>query len=366
MDFGGMSDKFIGLHVKKIDYNFFHYFWILSDFTRDNVLNGERTAVILCRNVRIGSYKYDPTERIVFTNKGCRIVAPSVKRPEELSILNIQTSEIIKILYCFDKKLSIIYLFVMPSCAAYIRESLEMAPNPQNGPYFNPYSHNSALKRIVFILEDAGPEIKEKLKAIYLAHVLEEIQYFEANELLVQSYNEPSSTPSQSNVSAIRNDTQNLLIYPKVGKGRISINTNDYCCLAIDQYLNDVIIDYYIKYLLLEVLTEEQRERTHVFSTFFYKRLTTLDKTRPKLSEKDAKLTAAQKRYQRVSKWNKDVDLFKKDFIIIPINEQSHWFLAIICYPRLMGPVTVEGERPVKTPLVKRAKKNGEYLLSFL
>lgn len=37
------------------------------------------------------------------------------------------------------------------------------------------------------------------------------------------------------------------------------------------------------------------------------------------------------------------MDLFQKDFIIIPINEQSHWFLAIICFPSLIGPVTMDG-----------------------
>lgn len=46
-------------------------------------------------------------------------------------------------------------------------------------------------------------------------------------------------------------------------------------CLAQDQLLNDVIIDFYIKYLCNAVLTPEQREKTYVFSCFFYKRLTT-------------------------------------------------------------------------------------------
>lgn len=64
-----------------------------------------------------------------------------------------------------------------------------------------------------------------------------------------------------------------LLIYPP-GKGGLPINTEDYLCLAQDQFLNDVIIDFYLKYLLLN-LPKEQQEKVHVFSTFFYKRLTT-------------------------------------------------------------------------------------------
>lgn len=68
-------------------------------------------------------------------------------------------------------------------------------------------------------------------------------------------------------------EIRKILIYPP-GVGGISINTEDYMCLAQDQFLNDVIIDFFIKYLFNECITPQQREKTHVFSTFFYKRLT--------------------------------------------------------------------------------------------
>lgn len=69
-------------------------------------------------------------------------------------------------------------------------------------------------------------------------------------------------------------EIKQLLTYPPEGRGRISINTEDYVCLAQDQFLNDVIIDFYLKYLV-EQLPSEQKAKVHVFSTFFYKRLTT-------------------------------------------------------------------------------------------
>lgn len=68
-------------------------------------------------------------------------------------------------------------------------------------------------------------------------------------------------------------EVKQLLIYPP-GVGGLSINTEDYLCLAQEQFLNDVIIDFYLKYLVLN-LPEEKKEKVHVFSTFFYKRLTT-------------------------------------------------------------------------------------------
>lgn len=96
-----------------------------------------------------------------------------------------------------------------------------------------------------------------------------------------------------------------------------------------------MIIDFYLKYLTSEVLSEEDQNRTHVFSTYFYKRLTSPHSQGPVNKE----LTAAQKRHARVSKWSKNVNIFEKDFIVIPINEHAHWFLAMICFPGLVGKV---------------------------
>lgn len=121
--------------------------------------------------------------------------------------------------------------------------------------------------------------------------------------------------------------------------------------------MNDVIIDFFLSYLKHEMLSAEERQRTHIFSQFFYKRLTTMS-TRQR-HDKDAKLTASQKRHARVKKWTKNVNLFEKDYIIIPINEQSHWFLAIICFPALKGPVTYDGGIPVK-PLPLHRKRTTE------
>jgi len=42
-------------------------------------------------------------------------------------------------------------------------------------------------------------------------------------------------------------------------------------------------------------------------------------------------------RRRACSKWTKDIDIFKKDFIIIPINIDMHWCLAIVCNPGKLG-----------------------------
>lgn len=88
--------------------------------------------------------------------------------------------------------------------------------------------------------------------------------------------------------------------------------------------LANVRIIVSIRWLLLTKLTEEQRNKVHLFSTFFYKRLTCKPKKmrRHHPVEDDPRLSAAEKRHARVKSWTKGVDIFDKDFIIIPINEQ--------------------------------------------
>ena len=34
-----------------------------------------------------------------------------------------------------------------------------------------------------------------------------------------------------------------------------------------------------------------------------------------------------------VKKWTKKVDIFSKDFLIVPVNYKLHWSLGIVCYP---------------------------------
>ena len=105
-----------------------------------------------------------------------------------------------------------------------------------------------------------------------------------------------------------------------------------------DVFLNDIIIDFYVTYLFFSVLAQEDRPTVHVFSTMFFKRLATAPIKVSKCNsfEKDFTLNQAQKRHLRVKGWTKNVDLFEKDLIIIPICEHSHWFLVIVIKPGLL------------------------------
>lgn len=142
---------------------------------------------------------------------------------------------------------------------------------------------------------------------------------------------------------------------PNATRSAISISVQDYECLGCDEYLNDRIIEFYIEYLQLEVLSAEQRAKTHMFNTFFYRAFT--DRP-PRGAIKTERLTPAQERHARVKKWTRNVNIFDKDFIIVPINSGAHWFLAIVCFPLLKTPVYMHSGE------VAKEKKRGLGLTS--
>lgn len=88
--------------------------------------NDKLTARIKAERIYLGTYKYEPTEEVVFTCKGLRLMAPHCQHPKEKVILNIQKSEIAKIVCNFAQK-SVLVIYVLNTCGKYIRETLGMS-----------------------------------------------------------------------------------------------------------------------------------------------------------------------------------------------------------------------------------------------
>jgi len=107
--------------------------------------------------------------------------------------------------------------------------------------------------------------------------------------------------------------------FPQNESEKITITSKDYQCLESSEFLNDVIIDFYLK--ARQKSNQDIEKKAHIFSTFFYERLSF------HLS-KDNNVDG----YDRVKKWTKKVNIFEKDFIVVPVNEKLHWYLCIICY----------------------------------
>lgn len=63
-------------------------------------------------------------------------------------------------------------------------------------------------------------------------------------------------------------------------------------------------------------LSDKDKDRTYVFNTYFY---TTL--TKPVNILANQSLSRSEIRHNKIKKWTKNVDVFKKDFLFIPINK---------------------------------------------
>ncbi|EFJ40743.1 hypothetical protein VOLCADRAFT_99390 [Volvox carteri f. nagariensis] len=132
---------------------------------------------------------------------------------------------------------------------------------------------------------------------------------------------------------------------PRGGVGSITVRVEDLMQLQPDEMLNDTCIEFFLKHrfawgplfdgTLLEPtsryiesrLSADVQQRFHIFSPFFF----------TKLLEKHSGLAGctliAEEDHNLVKRWTKNVDLFSKDYIVVPINGQQHWSLVIICHP---------------------------------
>ena len=134
-------------------------------------------------------------------------------------------------------------------------------------------------------------------------------------------------------------DTDKLCEFPLGKSPSVTVTFQDYKTLEHDTFLNDIIIDFYLTYLHENMLNKEDAPNVYMFSTMFYKRMLTQPSSKslkPDSFEKNSNLSAAQKRHMRVRGWTKNVELFSKDMIIIPICEHSHWYLVIVIKPGLI------------------------------
>ncbi|RZF40329.1 hypothetical protein LSTR_LSTR006938 [Laodelphax striatellus] len=318
--------------------------------------DSEWPVALDCRTVRIGSYKVPPNDRVYITLRGIYITIPAIVC-ENVKI-GIPWESIVKILAHFGKGMPVIFIYTTAPMGAKIRKMLGMT-DKNNFPYYDPASANESQRRITLLPENISNDCNDLLKKLFLnleRTEYEELSQNEANDILVRA--SPKEVQNQVQKAVVNttprlpNEIQTIMVYPPPpAKGGIPINTEDYACLGEDQFLNDVIIDFYLKYLHQHYLSEKDQSRTHILSTFFYKRLTTKPtSSRRSLHnpvENDPKASAAEKRHSRVKSWTKHVDIFNKDFIIIPINEHSHWFLAVICFPGLTGAVDFDTNQPI-------------------
>ena len=92
-------------------------------------------------------------------------------------------------------------------------------------------------------------------------------------------------------------------------KFNINMTRGKLLCLNKFKWLNDEVINFY-----MNLLGERKTKlKCHFFNTFFY-----------------TKFEKNKYDYESVSRWTKNIDLFEKDKIFVPIHLGTHWVLAVI------------------------------------
>lgn len=137
--------------------------------------------------------------------------------------LDIQMSEIVKVIYHSLNSLHVVFLYTKPSCGKYVRSKLDMTGDGKDksefqrschslhifnpiyisaAAYYNPLSLNETQKRIIFLMDHFTEEYKSTIASIFKKPILEEILTRDANELLLRATGAPPSVQTAVNAVA--------------------------------------------------------------------------------------------------------------------------------------------------------------------
>jgi len=100
------------------------------------------------------------------------------------------------------------------------------------------------------------------------------------------------------------------LLYPSDSLNQIHIKQADLDRLEPEEFLNDTIVDFALRFYIDTL----GNQKFYAFNSFFYKAL-------------------SQNGYAKVMSWNSKINIFEKDYLLIPIFGEEHWSLAVVCYP---------------------------------
>ncbi|XP_059124264.1 sentrin-specific protease 6 isoform X2 [Peromyscus eremicus] len=338
------------------------------------------SVILNCRSIRVGTQFRLLVEPVIFSLESIKIHLDGPESDPVEIILN--TSDLTKCEWCNVRKLPVVFLQAIP--AVYQKLSMQLQLNKEDKIWNNCKGVNrltSLEEQYIILIFQTGldPQANVVFESIItdigiknnVSNFFAKIPFEEANSRLVactrsyeesikgncvQKENKVKTMPFESKIqlrskqelqffdeeeeageshTIFIGPVEKLIVYPPPpAKGGISVTNEDLHCLTEGEFLNDVIIDFYLKYLVLEKLRKEDADRIHIFSSFFYKRLN----QRERRNAETTNLSIQQKRHGRVKTWTRHVDIFEKDFIFVPLNEAAHWFLAVVCFPGLDKP----------------------------
>ncbi|KAF9016533.1 hypothetical protein BDZ89DRAFT_1045755 [Hymenopellis radicata] len=99
-----------------------------------------------------------------------------------------------------------------------------------------------------------------------------------------------------------------------IAGGEVTVTGADLERLAPQKLLSDSVVMFGLRLALKELEDRDvvAFQSIYVYSNFFYNVL-------------------KERGYGAVTKWTKGIDIFRKDTLLVPVNETGHWFLVVIC-----------------------------------
>ncbi|ANB14122.1 Ulp2p [Sugiyamaella lignohabitans] len=143
-----------------------------------------------------------------------------------------------------------------------------------------------------------------------------------ARESTPENTPESSRTPKLLSLAArvAKLSLRGTFCYQFPDKKSVDVTEADYRSLDSNSFLNDTILNLFLRMALFDSMKSDPAiaNSTHLFNSFFY----------DKLGEK--KDEYGRPSYEVAMRWTSKVDLFSKKYVILPINEAMHWYVAII------------------------------------
>jgi len=110
---------------------------------------------------------------------------------------------------------------------------------------------------------------------------------------------------------------------PRSLRNTVTVTRADLVRCRPNVLCNDNLIEFYFRYLKETRIPADSKGRFFFFSPLFYSMAVKL------LGGKSSQIgTQAWKKMER---WLKHVDIFQTDYVFIPINDNFHWSLAVVC-----------------------------------
>ncbi|RWS28765.1 sentrin-specific protease 6-like protein [Leptotrombidium deliense] len=295
--------------------------------------------------------------------------------------ITIPISELIEISSCISNIEISLLLRTDPTSTTKIREGIKLNQD-KNGHFYSPEEEGGKARYIIVVLESLPLKIWKSIEKIIekensfhqkktftdvhtlilqaereidkLKHSKESEEIADASPIVkrkVPRFSSPKTKQMKVNTVIELDDScdaesespsfanEIILNYPPDEVDSITISDYDMNCLQEEQFLNDSILGFYLKYIQKNLTDESIASKIYIFNTFFYGKLSKSRKS------EDMSRSVAERVYDRVKNWTKCVDIFEKDFLIIPMNKNYHWFLAIVCYPKLVSEGSKSGWR---------------------